>query len=72
MSELNDYMWEQIELNSYGKDKLVHIVNEQAKEVSIMREALERIAYMDNGVLSKGLYCSKIAKEALQRVGGEG
>ena len=39
------------------------------KQVSIMREALERIAYMDNGVFSKGLYCSKIAKDALQKAG---
>lgn len=31
MSELNDDMWEQIELNNYGKGKLVHIVNEQAE-----------------------------------------
>ena len=40
------------------------------KENTVMREALERIAYMYNGVLSKGLYCSEIAKDALKTIEG--
>lgn len=72
MSELNDYMWEQIELNSYGKDKLVHIVNEQAKEISIMRDALDKITM---AVLSvhqgSDEFILKTAQQTLQKVGGE-
>lgn len=45
-------------------------IAELVTENSIMREALERIAYMDDEVFSKGLYCSKIAKDALDTVEG--
>lgn len=41
MSELNDDMWEQIELNNYGKGKLVHIVNEQAELIRSLYEQLD-------------------------------
>lgn len=41
MSKLNDDMWEQIELNNYGKGKLVHIVNEQAELIRSLYEQLD-------------------------------
>lgn len=40
------------------------------EENTVMREALEWIAYMGNGVLSTGLYCSEIAKDALKTIEG--
>ena len=55
MSEINDDMWEQIELNNYGKGKLVSIVNAQSNliqtqqaELASLRGELEEAKYQSN------------------------
>lgn len=42
MSGVNDDMWEQIELNNYGKGKLVHIVNKQEDLIRSLYEQIQQ------------------------------
>ena len=45
MSILNYDSWEQVELSSYGKGKLIHIVNQQAARVAELQEYLDQTAH---------------------------
>ena len=68
ISELKQQLDEDMELSRVQSDALVEL----KRQNGILREALKRISTMDDSVYSKGAFCSKIAREALQRAGGEG